>query len=273
MTTHPRSRFHVGYCRAMARVRLVLEYDGTAYVGWQAQPNGVSVQARVEAALTQLVGEPVKVLAAGRTDSGVHARGQVVAFDPPRPLPFKAWVGGLNSLLPHDIAVTRADEVPDDFDPRRWSRGKRYVYRVSNRPTRSPLRRLTHWELYRPLDVAAMRAAAPVLLGRHDFSAFRAANCQAAHAVRELRRFEIAGQAGDELTFTVEGTAFLKHMVRNLVGSLVEVGKGRHPPTWLAEVLAAGDRTKAGPTAPAHGLLLDEVFYGDGPQGGAGDDD
>lgn len=257
----------------MPRVRLVLEYDGTAYVGWQVQPNGVSVQAKLEEALGTLLGAPTSVLAAGRTDSGVHARGQVIVFDTARSLPMKAYWQGLNSLLPEDIAVVKADVVADDFDPRRWSRGKRYRYLLSNLPSRHPLRRRTHWELFQPLDLEAMRAAAPCLLGRHDFSAFRAANCQAAHAVREVRVARLDAAPDGVVAFTFEGTAFLKHMVRNLVGSLVEVGKGRQPPTWLAEVLASGDRTKAGPTAPAHGLCLDEVFYGEGPRGGDAPDD
>lgn len=257
----------------MPRVRLVLEYDGTDYCGWQLQENGPSVQGRVQAALAALCGAPVTVAAAGRTDAGVHARGQVIAFDAPRPLPLKAYSMGLNSLLPEDIAVVRADEVSDDFDPRRWSRGKRYRYSVSNRRTRSPLRRLTHWEIFQPLDVAAMAEGARFLLGRHDFSAFRAANCQAAHALRELTRLEVLGERGDEIAFVVEGTAFLKHMVRNLVGTLVEVGRGQRPPRWVGEVLSGRDRTKAGPTAPPHGLCMEEVFYGAGPRPGGDADE
>ena len=169
----------------MPRVKLVLEYDGTNYVGWQIQENGPSVQGRVQRAIAELVGEPVAIVAAGRTDSGVHARGQVVAFDSPRQLPLKAYWMGLNSLLPEDIAVVRADEVADDFDPRRWSDGKRYCYLVSNRRSRTPLRRLTHWEIFLPLQVPAMVEASQHLLGRHDFSAFRASDCQAAHATRD----------------------------------------------------------------------------------------
>jgi tRNA pseudouridine38-40 synthase len=261
----------------MPRLKLTLEYDGTRYVGWQVQPNGVSIQARIVQALEQLLGERVDVVVAGRTDSGVHATGQVVCFDTPRELPLKAYGRGLNGLLPEDIAVVRAEEVPAGFDPRRWSHGKRYRYRVSNRPSRSPLRRFTHWEVFAPLDVEAMRRGAAHLLGRHDFSAFRASDCQAAHAVREVRRVDVQGASGDELSVTVEGTAFLKHMVRNLVGTLVDVGKGRHPDTWVAEVLASRNRKRAGPTAPPQGLVLEEVFYGDGPPprtpGGTADGD
>jgi len=257
----------------MPRVKLVLEYDGTELVGWQAQPNGRSVQAVVEAALEELLGEPVKVAAAGRTDSGVHALGQVAAFSTSRALPLKAYAVGLNGHLPPDVAVVAAEEVPDAFDPRRWSLGKRYRYLISNRKGRSPLRRRTHWELFMPLDVEAMRAGARALVGRHDFSAFRAADCEAPHAVREVRALSIAGEAGGEVAMEVEGTAFLKHMVRNIAGTLVEVGKGKQPAEWVAEVLASRDRTRAGPTAPAHGLCLVEVKMGDGPRGGPEVDD
>lgn len=257
----------------MARVKLVLEYDGTNYVGWQLQHNGPSVQGRVQRALQALTGQPISVQAAGRTDAGVHARGQVVCFDTPVSLPMKAYWMGLNTHLPEDIAVVRAEEAEPDFDPRHWSRGKRYVYRISNRRSRSPLRRHTHWEIFLPLNVAAMQDAARHVVGKHDFSAFRASDCQAKGAVRELRRVELTGASGDEVVVTVEGTAFLKHMVRNLVGSFADVGRGKHPPEWIAEVLASGDRTKAGPTAPPHGLCLDEVFYGAGPRDDGVDDE
>ena len=249
----------------MPRLKLTLEYDGTRYVGWQMQSNGRSIQAELQEALGRLLGGEVEATAAGRTDSGVHAAGQVVCFDTERQLPLKAYWMGLNGLLPQDIAVVAAEEVPAQFDPRRWSRGKRYRYRVSNRRTRSPLRRYTHWEVFAPLDVEAMARAARHLLGRHDFSAFRAADCQAAHAVREVRRLTVEGTSGDAVSLVVEGTAFLKHMVRNLAGTLVEVGKGRRSEAWVAEVLAGRNRKQAGPTAPPQGLVLEEVFYGEGP--------
>lgn len=250
----------------MPRVKLVLEYDGTNYVGWQLQPNGPSVQGRVQMALGELLGQPIAVMAAGRTDSGVHARGQVIAFDSPRQLPMKAYWMGLNGLLPDDIAVVKAEEVRDDFDPRRWSEGKRYRYLVSNRRTRSPHRRHTHWEIFQPIDLEAMQIAARVLVGKHDFSAFRAADCAAATATRELKKIELGGLPGDELHFVFEGTAFLRHMVRNLVGTLMEVGRKRQPTEWVRQVLASRDRNRAGPTAPPQGLCLEEVFYGAGPR-------
>jgi tRNA pseudouridine38-40 synthase len=244
----------------MPRLKLTLEYDGTEYVGWQRQLNGKSVQEVVERALGELFGAEVSTEAAGRTDAGVHALGQVVAFDAPRTLPLTAYLRGLSALLPEGVAVVGAVEVPQDFDPRRASQGKRYRYLISNRPVRSPLRRRTHWQLFGPLDVQAMAEAARPLLGTHDFSAFRAANCEALTPRRTLRELTVSA-VGDVVVFEVEGTAFLKHMVRNIVGTLVEVGRARQPVAWVAEVLASRDRTLAGPTAPAQGLVLVEVRY------------
>ncbi|MGO8971812.1 MAG: tRNA pseudouridine(38-40) synthase TruA [Myxococcaceae bacterium] len=244
----------------MPRLKLTLEYEGTAYVGWQRQLNGLSVQEVVERALGELLGREVSTLAASRTDAGVHALGQVVAFTAPRTLPLTAYLRGLSALLPEDISVVAAVEVSEGFEPRRDSLGKRYRYLISNRPVRSPLRRRTHWELFAPLDVAAMDEAARPLVGSHDFSAFRASNCEARTTLRSLRELALVSSL-DVVQFEVEGTAFLKHMVRNIVGSLVEVGRGRRPVSWVAEVLASRDRTQAGPTAPPQGLVLVEVRY------------
>jgi tRNA pseudouridine38-40 synthase len=249
----------------LPRIKLTLEYDGTNYVGWQIQQNGPSIQGRLQLALADLLGQPTPVTGAARTDSGVHALGQVACFDTERVLPMKAYWMGLSGLLPEDISVVSAEEVAADFDPRRSAAGKRYRYAIGNRRTRSPLRRLSHWEIFQPLSVQAMREASASLLGRHDFSAFRASDCQAKHAVRELRRVEVSGEAGDEIRIDVEGTAFVKHMVRNIAGTLVEVGKSRHGPGWVKEVLESKDRTRAGPTAPAHGLTLMEVLYRGAP--------
>lgn len=242
------------------RLKLTVEYHGAEFVGWQVQPNGRSVQAVLEAAVERLCGAAVRVTGAGRTDAGVHARGQVVSLEAPRALPLKAWTAGLNALLPADVACVRAEEVPPGFDARRWARGKRYIYSILQTPVRSPLRHGRVWEIRRPLDVAAMRAAAPALLGRHDFSALRAADCPARTTVREIRRLELVEQ-GAQVDLIVEATAFLKHMVRNLVGTLVEVGHGKRATDSLATLLEGRDRKRAGPTAPAHGLVLDEVFY------------
>jgi tRNA pseudouridine38-40 synthase len=246
----------------VASVKLVLEYDGTGYVGWQVQPNGPSVQAEVERALAALHKAPRRATAAGRTDAGVHALGQVVSFAEERPLPLSAYVKGMNALLPADVAVREDEVLADGFDARRDARGKRYRYRIQNLPTRAPLSRRFSWQVFRPLDVEAMRAAAPALLGRHDFSAFQASDCESHHAVRELRRLDVSGQPGGEIEVVAEATAFVKHMVRNIVGTLVEVGLGARAPASLAEVLASGDRSRAGPTAPPQGLCLEQVFYG-----------
>jgi tRNA pseudouridine38-40 synthase len=247
-------------------LKLSLEYDGAPFVGWQVQAQGRSVQGELQAAIERLCGAPsgtVRVTGAGRTDAGVHARGQVASLTAPpaaRPLPLKAWTSGLNALLPPEIACVRAEVAPQGFDARRWARGKRYVYSILNRPLRSPLERGRVWEIRRPLDDAAMRLALAHLLGWHDFSALRAADCPARTTVREIRAISLA-RAGEVLRLEIEATAFLKHMVRNIVGTLVEVGHGRRDPDSLPALLAGRDRTRAGPTAPPHGLVLDEVFY------------
>jgi len=242
-------------------VKLVLEYDGTRYVGWQLQPNGPSVQAEVERALETLHEAPRRVTAAGRTDAGVHALGQVVSFPEERPLPLVAYVKGMNAVLPVDVAVRAASLEPDGFDARRSARGKRYRYRIQNLETRAPLSRLVAWQVFRPLDAAAMREAARPLVGRHDFAAFQAADCESHHAVRDLGRLEVLGERRGEIAVVAEATAFVRHMVRNIVGTLVEVGLGSRDPASIVALLAGLDRTRAGATAPAHGLCLEEVFY------------
>jgi len=245
----------------MPVVKLILEYEGTRYVGWQLQPNGPSIQAEVERALSTLHKSARRVTAAGRTDAGVHARGQVVSFPEARPLPLDAYVKGMNTLLPADIAVRAASLEPDGFDARRSARGKRYRYSILNVETRAPLTRHFAWQIFRPLDVAAMQEAARPLVGRHDFAAFQAADCEAHHAVREVRRLEVTGEGRGQIAIVAEATAFVKHMVRNFVGTLVEVGAGKRDPASMARLLESLDRTQAGATAPAHGLCLEEVFY------------
>jgi tRNA pseudouridine38-40 synthase len=245
-------------------LKLTLEYDGAPFVGWQVQSNGPSVQAAVEEAAARLCGVPVRVTGAGRTDAGVHARGQVASLDPPRELPLSAWSAGLNTHLPPEIACVRAEEAPPGFDARRWARGKRYVYTIFRSPVRSPLWRGRAWEVRRPLDVVAMREALPHLTGRVDFAALRAANCHARTTVREVRELSLRVQplaTGELIELRIEATAFLKHMVRNIAGTLVEIGHGKRAPASLPDLLASRDRTQAGPTAPPQGLVLDEVFY------------
>jgi tRNA pseudouridine38-40 synthase len=243
-------------------VKLVLEYDGTRYVGWQLQPNGPSVQAEVERALEALHKAPRRVTAAGRTDAGVHALGQVASFLEPEPLPVKAYVQGMNAILPADVAVRAASLEPEGFDARRSASGKRYRYRIENGPVRAPLSRQAAWQVYRPLDADAMRAAAVHLLGRHDFACFQAADCACAHAVREIRRCEVTGRSGGRIDLVLEATAFVRHMVRNIAGTLCEVGQGKRTAESLQALLLTRDRALAGPTAPPQGLCLEEVFYG-----------
>lgn len=241
--------------------KLTLEYDGAAFSGWQRQPDAVSAQQTLEEALAALhKGEDVKCIASGRTDAGVHARGQVVSIAPRMSLPASAYLRGLNALLPSTLGVVQAELAPEGFDARRWAHGKRYVYRVLNANVPSPLRCGFTWLRYGPLDLEAMVSAAERLVGTHDFSAFRASDCQAKTTVRQLSRLDI-DRRGDELVFTFEATAFLKHMVRNLVGTLIEIGTGKRAPETMAALLASKDRTKAGRTAPAQGLCLEEVFY------------
>jgi tRNA pseudouridine38-40 synthase len=194
----------------------------------------------------------------------VHARGQVASLDPPRELPLSAWSAGLNTHLPPEIACVRAEEAPPAFDARRWARGKRYVYTVFRSPVRSPLWRGRAWEVRRPLDVVAMQEALAHLTGPVDFAALRAANCPARTTVREVRELSLRVQplaTGELIELRIEATAFLKHMVRNIAGTLVEIGHGKRAPGSLPDLLASRDRTQAGPTAPPQGLVLDEVFY------------
>ncbi len=245
------------------KIRLTLEYDGTNYVGWQSQPNGPSIQAALEGALSSVAAEPIAAVAAGRTDAGVHALGQVVSFETATARPLKAWILGANDLLPRDIAVVAAQDAPADFDARRSAQGKRYRYRIWNGRTRSPLRARTSWEIFRALDVAAMARAAEALVGEHDFAAFRGAGCDAKTTVRKLRELRVAGEPRGEIFVEAEATAFLRHMVRNIVGTLVEVGLGKRAPEDVARVLASRDRKLAGPTAPPQGLCLVEVRYED----------
>jgi len=245
----------------MRNVRLVLEYDGTDFAGWQRQADARTVQEVVETAIAGMVHEPVLLRGAGRTDAGVHARAQVASFHTASRIPCEGLQRGLNGSLPADVAITAVDDVAEDFDARRSARGKHYAYRVWNAPSRSPLLARTSWHLYRLLDVAAMNEAARDLLGEHDFSAFRAASCDRKNPVRILRRAEWVAEEPLLLALHLEGTAFLRHMARVIAGTLVEVGLHARPVSDVARVLAGRDRTLAGRTAPAHGLTLEGVHY------------
>jgi len=245
---------------AISRIAIGLEYDGSRFLGWQTQPGGGAVQDVLEKALAAIAGEPVPVTAAGRTDRGVHAAAQVAHFDTRAARPETAWVRGVNAFLPESIAVLWARRVDAEFHARFSATARTYRYRLINRPVRPALAaRLAGW-YYARLDVAAMRSAARALVGEHDFSAFRAAECQAKTPVRSVHSIDIE-QRGDEIDFVIRTNAFLHHMVRNIVGSLVYVGAGRQPPDWIAEVLASRDRNKAAPTFGPEGLYLEKVEY------------
>jgi tRNA pseudouridine38-40 synthase len=240
----------------------VVEYEGGAYQGWQLQPGGPTVQGVLEQALATALREPVRIRAAGRTDAGVHATGQIVAVPVsrvPEDLDRLAW--SLNALTPDDVAVREITVVDDDFDPRRDAKSRRYEYRVLTSRTPSAFWHRHAWHHVRPLDAEAMGAAAAALLGEHDFAAFQGADPDPVlSTVRRVLVSEVE-RTGDFLVYRIEATAFLKHMVRNVVGTLVEIGRGERPTSAMAEILASRDRSSAGPTAPPHGLTLVAVRY------------
>lgn len=245
----------------MRVIKLTLEYEGTGFAGWQFQPGRRTVQGELEQALMTLMGERVSVEVAGRTDAGVHALGQVASFRTESSRPAEVISSALNSLLPRDVSVLRAEEAAADFHPRRSARGKWYRYLIFTRRERPALYRDRAWHLYGPLDVAAMRAAAAQLVGEHDFSSFRSATCEAVKPVQELRRLEIFREGQELLAFELGASGFLKQMARIIVGTLAEVGQGKRKAEEMAVVLAARDRRRAGVTAPAHGLYLARVDY------------
>lgn len=244
----------------MPRIALGLEYNGAAFCGWQTQPSGCAVQDALERALAEIAGEKIATICAGRTDAGVHALSQVVHFDTAVERPGSAWVRGTNALLPASVAVTWAQTVADDFHARYSAHERCYRYVLLNHGLRPAINHGRVAWFHLPLDPERMRAAVKHLLGEHDFSAFRSAECQAKSPVRELRRLDIR-KSGDYVVFELAANAFLHHMVRNIVGCLVYVGKGKHDPAWLGEVLASRDRKLAAPTLDAAGLYLAHVSY------------
>lgn len=242
------------------RIAAIIEYDGSAFCGWQLQDHVRTVQGVVEQALAQVADEPVRVITAGRTDTGVHACGQVIHFDSSALRSNYSWVRGANSNLPDDVSVLWAGQKTPEFHARFSATGRQYRYVILNRPTRSALlnSRVT-WD-YRPLNVARMRQAASSLIGTHDFSSFRSVHCQAKNPVRELRQLDVEAR-GPFIHIIASSNAFLHHMVRNLAGVLMTVGAGERPPEWAWEVLQARDRTRGGVTAPSNGLYLIAVEY------------
>jgi tRNA pseudouridine38-40 synthase len=244
----------------MRTIKLTIEYDGTQYAGWQIQPNGLAVQEVLEDALSGLLKEKVRVVSSGRTDAGVHAKGMVAAFRTERTIPVKAFCEGLNSLLPADIAIREAIDVPPEFNPRRDAVAKHYRYTICNSALRSPLNRLYVWRLGGYLDIEAMQRAAALFVGEKDYAAFRASNCAAKTTVRRIVSLDIS-RRGDMIVFDVHGSGFLKNMVRIIVGTLVEVGRGSMDCGDIENLFLLRDRRKAGITAPPQGLCLLEVFY------------
>jgi len=242
------------------RIALGLEYAGTAFTGWQSQPDGRGVQDAVERALATIAGEAIRVHAAGRTDAGVHATSQVLHFDTAVARPDTAWVRGTNAHLPDAIAVLWACPVADDFHARFAASARHYTYLLVNRPVRPALVATRVGWYHRPLDVEAMRIAAAALVGTHDFSAFRAALCQAKSPVKTLATARIDA-AGACVRFDFSANAFLHHMIRNIVGALVRVGAGKAPPDWVAELLAGRDRTRGAATFSPDGLYFTGVDY------------
>ena len=244
----------------MSRIALGLEYDGSAFAGWQAQSHASGVQSALEHALSIVADHPVEVMAAGRTDAGVHAAMQVVHFDTPSSRSERSWILGANSNLPKQVAVLWTREVPAGFHARYSAFARRYCYVISNRPIR-PALGIDHVSWVRePLDVEPMQDAARHLLGEHDFSSFRAAGCQARTPMRNVHDIRIE-RRGALIALTVTANAFLHHMVRNIAGVLIEIGAGERPPSWAAEVLAARDRTRGGVTAQPGGLYLVGIHY------------
>ncbi len=243
------------------RIALGIEYDGSQFSGWQAQRHAVrTIQACVEAAVSTVAAHPIRVQCAGRTDAGVHACGQVVHFDTEASRSSRSWTLGTNANLPQDISVCWAEAVPVAFHARFSAVARSYRYVIANRATRGALwANKMAWE-HRPLEVDAMTRAVPHLLGEHDFPSVRAAGCQAHHAVRTIRRLRVLRDR-DLVLVEVEANGFLQHMVRNIVGTLLVIGRGEQPPEWLGRVLAARDRSQAAMTAPPGGLYLTHVDY------------
>lgn len=242
------------------RIVLGLEYDGTYFCGWQSQPSGCSIQDALESALSKIAQANIHVTVAGRTDAGVHATCQVVHFDTQAKRPLNAWIRGVNKFLPGSIAVLWASKLSDSFHARFSAQERCYLYLLLNHPVRAALYHGKVGWFHIPLNIEDMREAAQFLLGVHDFSAFRASECQAKSPVRNITKLEII-KLGDIVTFEIRANGFLQHMVRNIIGSLIYVGKGKYPPQWIQELLAGCDRTYAAPTFSAAGLYLGGISY------------
>ncbi|MBW2055982.1 MAG: tRNA pseudouridine(38-40) synthase TruA [Deltaproteobacteria bacterium] len=245
----------------MRNIKLTIEYDGTAYHGWQVQPNLNTIQGTLQEKIGVIAGESVLLIGAGRTDAGVHALGQVANFRTESRRPLEAFRKGVNSLLPPDIAVRGVEEVSLDFHSRLDAKGKVYEYRILNSPVCSPIRRRFSWHVPQRLDLSRMEEAGRVLLGTHDFTSFRSAGSDNLNPLRTLTGLEILKDADGVISIRIRADGFLKQMARNIVGTLVEVGRGARDPEDLEEILRMRDRRRAGIAAPPRGLFLVEVEY------------
>ena len=244
----------------MPTIKLVLEYDGTCYAGWQRQPDQPTIQEAVERAIRQVSQATVSVIGAGRTDSGVHARGQVASFRTDQDWPESNWMRALNAVLPKDIVVRSATGMDDRFHAQHDARGKLYTYRILYRPARPTIDRAFVWHIYNQLDESAMQQAAATLIGSQDFSSFEGSLTDNKNPICHLQRLAVI-RHDDQILIEAYADRFLKHMVRAIVGTVVEVGLGKRTPDSLADVLRARDRSAAGQTAPPHGLCLMRVDY------------
>ncbi len=242
-------------------IKLLIEYDGTNYLGWQVQARGETIQGTIQERLEQILGEPVHLVGAGRTDAGAHAIGQVAHFKTRSSLDLGSIHRALNSLLPEDILIQKVEEAEEDFHARKGARVKVYEYRVLNRPLRSVFHRRYAWHIPQSLNWEEMRKATQKLIGEHDFSAFRSTGTPTKSGIRKVFRAEWKREREGLMRFEIEGSGFLKQMVRAIVGTLVEVGRGKLDAEAFQRILESKDRRNAGPTAPAHGLFLKEVKY------------
>lgn len=244
----------------MRRIKLTIAYDGTNYCGWQVQPNGITIEEVINKALKKLTGENIQVIGASRTDSGVHAMGNVAVFDTETTIPAEKIAMALNQRLPEDIVIVQSEEVPLDFHPRYCDCSKTYEYHIINTRIPMPTKRLTNYFVSYTLDIDKMRQAASYLIGEHDFVSFCNIRTDVENTVRTIRELDIITD-GDEITIRITGNGFLYNMVRIIVGTLVRVGRGFYGPEKVKEILEARDRKAAGVTAPAHGLILTKIEY------------
>jgi tRNA pseudouridine38-40 synthase len=247
--------------KIMRNIKLLIEYDGTNYQGWQVQPKGPTIQGMLEEKLGLLIGEPIQLFGSGRTDSGVHALGQVAHFKTQSRMDIRTIQRALNSLLPHDIVIQRVEEVDEGFHARKHSKSKVYEYRILNRNLRSAFHRGYVWHIPQKLNLTEMKKATQSLVGEHDFSSFRSVGTSTRTAVRRVSRAEWKRGRYGLIRFEIEANGFLKQMVRAIVGTLVEIGKGKMKAVEFRNIMNSRDRKKAGPTAPAQGLFLKEVKY------------